>query len=126
MESLTRHFVTRVLGRGTVEARLDIDGSAHVTIEFGERLAGQSVTLSAAIDVVAQCGSSGNDLLFCLTRIAITQVQTAVLSATHGMQTQLNLNPNGSPWNGDLTSAPYGGATTGCAALFAPPAKLST
>lgn len=125
MESLTRHFVTRVLGRGTVEARLDEDGSAKITIVFGDgALTGQSFTLSAAIDVVAQFSSRGNDLLFRLSRIAITQVQTAVLSANGAMQTQVNLNAGGSPWNGDLTSTPYGGATTGCTKLFAGEPKL--
>jgi hypothetical protein len=64
---------------------------------------------------IIRARATGDDLLYQLSRMAISQVQQHIRENTLAGDF-LELDRAARPWNGDLTEAPYRGATTGYAA----------
>lgn len=117
MHELERNFTDRKLGRGVIWARSTGDGCVLIDLEIDT--AGSKpcqVELVAISECVVSLGVTGSDLLYRVSRIAISQVQQRSLDeAPDGSRLELNCLTK--PWNGDLTEIPYGGATIGCATL---------
>jgi hypothetical protein len=117
MEELTRHFVTAVLGRGTVKTAVQESGDVSIEVTLSGPPNDQKIVdLVATKDDVAGIGALSVELLFKLSRIAIAQVQAHRGTCIKVGSNKLALECR--PWNGDLMERPFGGATIGCARLF--------
>ena len=117
MEELTRHFVTAILGRGTVNATLEESGDVSIELRFSNSSnVQQTIDLVANKDDVETIGVLSAELLFKLSRIAIAQVQAHHSTSSKVGPNRLALKCR--PWNGDLLERPFGGATIGCARLY--------
>jgi hypothetical protein len=119
MKEISRHFIMPRLGRGSVTARLTEDGGACVDILFSSMPVNQlPTTLYLEANKVKLIGLTGVDLLFQTSRIAISQVQATIARHETLASRHSELNIALTPWNGDLTEIPYGGATIGCTGMF--------
>jgi hypothetical protein len=116
MEEFERHFMDRKLGRGIIRARATGYGPVSIDIQFDHVDRGpQHVQLLAPLGCLESLNKFGDDLLYQLSRMAISQVQQHIRENTLAGDF-LELDRATRPWNGDLTEAPYRGATTGYAA----------
>lgn len=126
MEKIVRHFVASRLGRGVIEASFTADGSASIDLVFDPS---QTEQQHIRLNVTPSCAGilpfSGVELLFQLSRHAISHVQNHVREKTLD-GSDLELTCLFKPWNGDLTDLPYGGATKGCteSRAIGDPAKI--
>jgi hypothetical protein len=116
MQEIERYFMDRKLGRGVIWVRSTENGFILIDLELDSTGANPShVELQAPPRCIASLGVTGDDLLYRLSRIAISQVQQRSQNDVSA-DIRLELNCQARPWNGDLTKVPYGGATIGCAA----------
>jgi hypothetical protein len=115
MQEIERYFMDRKLGRCFIWVRSGENGFVLIDLELDTVGANPShVELLAPPKCLAALGVTGDDLLYRLSRIAISQVQQRSQNeVSDGIRLELNCQAR--PWNGDLTEVPYGGATTGCA-----------
>jgi len=117
MEQIVRHFIARRLGRGLVTAIFAPDGGVVITVELDPSVIEQGrIVFTASSGCAKSVALSGVELLYRLSRHAISQIQRRVRDTTCN-RSPLELDCSFPPWQGDLALAPYGGATTGCAEL---------
>ena len=121
MDEIERYFMHRKLGRGLIRVRSFGNGSVLVDLEFSPtRTHPCHVELEVLPRCIVSLGITGDDLLYRLSRIAISQVQQCSQGeVSNGVRLELDCQAR--PWNGDLTEIPYGGATMGCATLIETP-----
>jgi hypothetical protein len=113
MEKIARHFVARRLGRGIVMAYFEDNGWVSIELEFDPSISDQHrILVSATPACVSSFAMSGVELLYRLIRHAISHVQWLLRHKSLD-STELELDCSRTPWNGDLTELPYGGATAG-------------
>lgn len=113
MEEFKRHFVTRLLGKGTVRAIHANDGRVSIVVATNEQNDSKfSCVLNANAAAVAALPLTRTDLLYLLSRVAIAQLQVRGVRRKSGEE--LILDTALKPWNGDLSEKPFGGPTVGC------------
>lgn len=113
MQEIVRHFTASRLGRGTVHTRLNPDRTVVVELECDQSVADKrEIRLIASRDCVEALEVDGVELLFLLSRHAISQVQRRIREAKSD-EIGNDLDCELSPWNGDLSEQAYGGATSG-------------
>lgn len=113
MEAILRHFMAPRIGRGTVAAAFDPQGGVTVMLEFDSSIIGRGrISFRIGADCLSSTRLTGIDLLYRLSRHAITQAQRLLKQKTLDA-VELELDCSVRPWNGDLSELPYGGATIG-------------
>lgn len=119
MEEISRHFMMRRLGRGIVTARIVDNGCVFIEVFFGNSPDKQQrAMLHLAADKAKLFDLDGIGLLYRLSRIALSQIQSIISRNEQVTSSPTELNVALMPWNGDLTDTRYGGATIGCTRLF--------
>ena len=109
MTTFTRHFVSQKFGRAVGTVHVEPAGKERVSIAFlADGVKPQELTF--CVDRFSHCGAAGS-LEELVLRTAIAFLHRHSPADTHG--DTLELRPETTPWIGDFTAAPFGGATTG-------------
>lgn len=120
MGRFIRNFIAARIGKGTVEATLNNDGSGTLKVDYSfiNSEPGRTVVLQVSAAAIRSLDLSGAELNYRLCRLAIAQAQKQLVQSFLVEGTAANLDLTVMPWNGDLTEVPYGGAAVGCVGLF--------
>jgi hypothetical protein len=116
MEHLTRHLVSRHLGR--IQVHVDIDkpgeGSVYLELSFPRVVCIEFFYLHDAVREIFGRAPNTTEIL---VRLAVSQAHRLYTSEQIGFARQVErLDLHGQPWIGDLLFEPFGGATYGVAA----------